>query len=246
MAHDFTYRSARNAASSRPRPSRGAFRCASISSRCSSSSSTSRRRRFIRGRCKMHALRVFGLLEMVVFIVVLGDRLRVRVEEGRLRVAMSSSPGQFMLARLDDVARWAQSSSVWPLTMGLACCAIEMMTVTSSEYDIARFGSEVFRSSPRQADLMIVSGRVAQKMAPGRQAPLRSDGRSEVGHLDGRLRELGRHLRQLCDRPRRRHDRSGRRLRSRLSADARRVALRGQPDSTADPRGRPRRHLARA
>src|SRR5580700_9245671 len=79
---------------------------------------------------------------------------------------MTVNPGQFMLARLDDVARWAQSSSVWPLTMGLACCAIEMMTVTSSEYDIARLGSEVFRSSPRQADLMIVSGRVAQKMGP--------------------------------------------------------------------------------
>jgi len=75
-------------------------------------------------------------------------------------------PGQFFLAKLDDVARWAQSSSVWPLTMGLACCAIEMMTVTSAEYDIARLGSEVFRASPRQADLMIVSGRVAQKMAP--------------------------------------------------------------------------------
>jgi len=75
-------------------------------------------------------------------------------------------PGHFLLAKLDDVARWAQSSSVWPLTMGLACCAIEMMTATAPEYDIARFGSEVFRPSPRQADLMIVSGRVAQKMAP--------------------------------------------------------------------------------
>ncbi len=113
---------------------------------------------------QMHALRVFGLLEMVIFIVVLGNRLRVRMEEGRLRMAVS--PGHFMLARLDDVARWAQSSSVWPLTMGLACCAIEMMSVTAPEYDIARLGSEVFRSSPRQADLMIVSGRVAQKMAP--------------------------------------------------------------------------------
>ncbi|MGH7682710.1 MAG: NADH-quinone oxidoreductase subunit B [Vulcanimicrobiaceae bacterium] len=73
---------------------------------------------------------------------------------------------QFLLAKLDDVARWAQASSVWPLTMGLACCAIEMMTVTAPEYDIARLCSEVFRASPRQADLMIVSGRVAQKMGP--------------------------------------------------------------------------------
>lgn len=74
--------------------------------------------------------------------------------------------GEFLLGKLDDVARWAQSSSVWPLTMGLACCAIEMISATNSTYDIARFGSEVFRASPRQADLMIVSGRVAQKMAP--------------------------------------------------------------------------------
>jgi NADH-quinone oxidoreductase subunit B len=82
-------------------------------------------------------------------------------------MAVAEMPGgQFFLAKLDDVARWAQSSSVWPLTMGLACCAIEMMTATAAEYDIARFGSEVFRASPRQADLMIVSGRVAQKMAP--------------------------------------------------------------------------------
>ncbi len=89
--------------------------------------------------------------------------------------------GQFLLGKLDDVARWAQSSSVWPLTMGLACCAIEMMSVTNATYDIARFGSEVFRASPRQADLMIVSGRVAQKMASDHQTAVRSDGRSRSG-----------------------------------------------------------------
>jgi NADH-quinone oxidoreductase subunit B len=74
--------------------------------------------------------------------------------------------GDFLLTTVDNVARWAQSSSVWPLTMGLACCAIEMMTATAPEYDMARFGSEVFRASPRQADLMIVSGRVSKKMGP--------------------------------------------------------------------------------
>ena len=76
------------------------------------------------------------------------------------------SGGDFMLTTVDSVARWAQSSSVWPLTMGLACCAIEMMTATAPEYDMARFGTEVFRASPRQADLMIVSGRVSKKMGP--------------------------------------------------------------------------------
>jgi NADH-quinone oxidoreductase subunit B len=79
---------------------------------------------------------------------------------------MEMRQGEFLLGKLDDVARWAQSSSVWPLTMGLACCAIEMMSATNATFDIARFGSEVFRASPRQADLMIVSGRVAHKMAP--------------------------------------------------------------------------------
>jgi NADH-quinone oxidoreductase subunit B len=73
------------------------------------------------------------------------------------------------LTTLDKAVRWAQSSSIWPDTFGLACCAIEMMAIVSSRYDIARFGAEVFRSSPRQADLLIVSGRVSQKMA----APLR-------------------------------------------------------------------------
>ena len=79
---------------------------------------------------------------------------------------MEMRPGEFMLGKVDDVARWAQASSVWPLTMGLACCAIEMMSVQAPQYDISRLGSEVFRASPRQADLMIVSGRVAQKMGP--------------------------------------------------------------------------------
>ncbi|MDA8206816.1 MAG: NADH-quinone oxidoreductase subunit B [Thermaerobacter sp.] len=71
-----------------------------------------------------------------------------------------------LLTTVDKVTRWAQKSSVWPATFGLACCAIEMMSVTSSRYDIAQFGSEAFRASPRQADLMIVAGRVSQKMAP--------------------------------------------------------------------------------
>ena len=78
---------------------------------------------------------------------------------------MEISPGHFLLARLDDVARWAQSSSVWPLTMGLACCAIELMAVAASRFDIARFGAEVMRFSPKQADVMIVAGTVTYKMS---------------------------------------------------------------------------------
>ena len=74
-----------------------------------------------------------------------------------------------MLTTLDKAVAWAQTKSMWPDTFGLACCAIEMMSIVSSRYDIARFGMEAFRSSPRQADLLIVSGRVSHKMA----APLR-------------------------------------------------------------------------
>jgi NADH-quinone oxidoreductase subunit B len=76
---------------------------------------------------------------------------------------------QLGLTTVEKAVVWAQGSSIWPDTFGLACCAIEMMSIVSSRYDIARFGAEVFRSSPRQADLLIVSGRVAHKMA----APLR-------------------------------------------------------------------------
>jgi NADH-quinone oxidoreductase subunit B len=71
-----------------------------------------------------------------------------------------------LLTNLQKMANWARKSSLWPLTFGLACCAIEMMALAASRWDIARFGAEVFRASPRQADLMIVAGRVSRKMAP--------------------------------------------------------------------------------
>jgi NADH-quinone oxidoreductase subunit B len=67
---------------------------------------------------------------------------------------------------VDRMASWARKNSLWPAQFGLACCAIEMIAVAQARFDIARFGSEAFRASPRQADLMIVSGRVSQKMAP--------------------------------------------------------------------------------
>ena len=98
---------------------------------------------------------------------------------GREVPMMSRTPVEYIagqqeanvaLTSLADMVRWAQnyarSRSIWPLGYGLACCAIEMITAAQAHYDLARFGSEVFRSSPRQADLMIVAGTVCTKMGP--------------------------------------------------------------------------------
>ena len=75
-------------------------------------------------------------------------------------------PSGVLLTSVSMLAGYMRKSSLWPATFGLACCAIEMMSVGTPRYDLARFGMEVFRASPRQADLMIVAGRVSQKMAP--------------------------------------------------------------------------------
>jgi NADH-quinone oxidoreductase subunit B len=82
---------------------------------------------------------------------------------------LTSEPSGFeglIFAKLDQAVNWARKSSIWPMSFGLACCAIEMMSTAASRFDIARFGAEVFRPSPRQSDLMIVAGRVSQKMVP--------------------------------------------------------------------------------
>jgi NADH-quinone oxidoreductase subunit B len=72
----------------------------------------------------------------------------------------------FILTSVDYVFNWARKSALWPMTFGLACCAIEMIASTTSRFDMARFGAEVFRPSPRQSDLMIVAGTVTLKMSP--------------------------------------------------------------------------------
>src|SRR6266480_41327 len=75
-------------------------------------------------------------------------------------------PSGVLLTTVEKLVNWTRKSSFWPATFGLACCAIEMMATGAAEYDLARWGMEVFRASPRQADLMIVAGRVSQKMGP--------------------------------------------------------------------------------
>ncbi len=99
----------------------------------------------------------------------------VCVERGGIRVEMKFEQNKYIqeeieknikLTKLDDALNFCRAHSFWPLTFGLACCAIEMMAAGGARYDIARFGYEVFRASPRQADLMIVAGTVTEKMAP--------------------------------------------------------------------------------
>ncbi|HVC46826.1 MAG TPA: NADH-quinone oxidoreductase subunit B family protein [Terracidiphilus sp.] len=75
-------------------------------------------------------------------------------------------PEGVLLTSMDFAVNWIRKSSIWPMTFGLACCAIEMMSMGAARFDIARFGAEVFRASPRQSDLIVIAGRVSQKMAP--------------------------------------------------------------------------------
>ena len=81
-------------------------------------------------------------------------------------MGIEEAPSGILLTSLEKFVGLSRKASMWPVTFGLACCAIEMMATGTSRFDISRFGMEVFRASPRQADLMIVAGRVSQKMAP--------------------------------------------------------------------------------
>jgi len=92
--------------------------------------------------------------------------LFARIDDYSVANAAAALSQGIVLTSLDRAVNWARKNSIWPMTFGLACCAIEMMSMSASRFDIARFGAEVFRPSPRQSDLMIVAGTVTLKMAP--------------------------------------------------------------------------------
>jgi len=80
-------------------------------------------------------------------------------------MALEAAKESFLTTRIDEVIKWARRNSLWPMPMGISCCAIEMMAFADPRYDVARFGAEAFRFSPRQSDLMIVAGTVTYRMA---------------------------------------------------------------------------------
>ncbi len=92
--------------------------------------------------------------------------MRVATPEVVTEADVRAVEPKVLTTTIDRILSWARKNSIWPVQFGLACCAIEMMSTAAARFDIARFGSELFRASPRQSDLMIVSGRVSQKMAP--------------------------------------------------------------------------------
>ena len=138
----------------------------------------------------------------------------------------SKIEGNVIFTRLDAAMNWMRKNSLWPMPMGLACCAIELMATAASRFDISRFGAEVMRFSPRQCDVMIVAGTVTYKMALAVKADLRTDAGTEMGDRNGRLRFNRRDVSVVRGLAGDRSIAAGRRLRFGVSAAAGSVARR--------------------
>ncbi len=103
--------------------------------------------------------------EVLVFLVLLGAGFHLRLAQGGFPMAIEL-PENVVVSKLDELASWCRKNSLWPMPFATACCGIELMATGASRHDMARFGAEVMRFSPRQCDLMIVAGRVVMKMLP--------------------------------------------------------------------------------
>jgi hypothetical protein len=149
----------------------------------------------------------------------------------------------FLVTSTEDLFNWARTGSLWWMTFGLACCAVEMIHVNMPRYDMERFGAAP-RASPRQSDVMIVAGTLCNKMAPGAAPGLRPDVEPEICHLDGQLRQWRRLLSlQLFGGARLRPHRARGHLCPRLPADRRSPALRRDAVAAEDPPHRDDRTL---
>ena len=148
----------------------------------------------------------------------------------------TSSPTRASSSRqVDKLVNWARTGSLWPMTFGLACCAVEMMHAYMARYDLDRFGV-VPRGSPRQSDVMIVAGTLYQQDGAGAAQGLRPDGRAALGDLDGLLRQWRRLLSLfLFGGARLRPHRAGRHLCAGLPADRRGAGLRHSATAEEDP-----------
>ena len=184
------------------------------------------------------------LWEMALFLGVLVVGLVYVIRKGRASVGVDSffaNRTGFIATRLEtvvnQVTNWGRQNSLWPYPFATACCGIEFMGVVSNVHDVSRFGAELVRFAPKQADLLVVAGTINHKMAPDPEADLRPDARAEVGHRVRRLRGERRLLRQLRGRAGHRPRDSGRRLPAGMPAAARGVLRGARAPPEEDPAG---------